>query len=350
MRRAVAAGAAVAAALMIAVPAMAQPSCAVVDAPAWVLASSRLNGAVAALQRHDVDVRIVDERVTADTAAAPCTGSETLVSVGVSPDDTVTVKATGRVPRESVRRAERIMQARLASATPDVASGIAAGLEHIWQSQERRDQWDLPQAAEARPEEGNGRDSVLHVPSEPLAEIVESALRRTIIGLAAAATVVLTRLLYRRRQTVRADQARLREARASLAERYVDLDLTTVNLGLALDAVAARLGPPAAAHFRADAGDRLTRLQACQERAGKLLLSLAGLPSNQPRGGERARLAQACDDATDALEAALKDVRALLAEAPDTVAPVGWPDPTPSFKERDTWALTARQPRSGKAT
>lgn len=324
MRRVAVAVAALVSALAVAPAAVAATCTSAIQDPAGVLAaSSRLDGAVAALERLDIGVRVsVDHDAVVPPAQPGCPAPSAehagmvFVDLQGQPPE-AHVGGEGSVSPALAQRAQRVMRSRLGIDAPDTASAVAQGLELVWQAQDRRESQPVEQYAEAAPR------PVRSLPPAGLVHVLNRVFAGVVVvgGMAAgvvAAAVAGARVRARRRALSRLRYAAL-AVRRDLAERYVDLDTRVATIVTNIDHAAGSAKGMATTTALAEiAGRRKAAVEAAAVQAGAALLSTSRTLT-RVSAAEAKEVAARCGAALDALEEAV----ALLSQSPAEAAARG---------------------------
>lgn len=294
---------------------------AVIDDGDALAASSRLDGAVAALARTGVAASVVVDKGELPASSPYCSGSTELagsVVVELIPHPwDVRVVTDGSVTAELGQRAQEEINGRLSTADPDVASAVAHGLELVWQAHDRRHMPRLPAVEEAGLAV-EAREAV-DVPGPWLSGVMSRIL--AVLALAAgaiAAAGVFVRMV-KGHQAVQALRRTAQTARTDLAERYVDLDNLVATIVTEIEQGAVLLHGNAVTQVREVTARREAAAQAAAALAGAALLSTC-TPLDRATRAECEEVVDRCGDALAGLEDAVRLLGQSLESAPAPVA------------------------------
>lgn len=337
--RVLAAAALVIVALWPAVPAWAAACAPIVDPGNVLAASSRLDGAVAALERVGIAASVVVHEGELPASSPQCADSTELagsVVVQLTPDPwRVRGTAGGSLPQELGERARDAISGRLSISESDAASAVAHGLELVWQVQDGRDIRRLPELEEARVEV-QARQAV-GVPGPWLSLVVSRILVvLMLVGGAVAAIAIIVRGV-RRHQALQALRCAAQAARTDLAERYVDLDSLVATIVMEIEKGAVLLHDVAAAQVREVAAGHSAAVEAAGARAGAALLSTSE-PLGHASRAECEEVVNRCGEALVGLEDAVR----LLAQSLGSTHPSLPGDPRRTVARMYSWPAADR--------
>lgn len=279
-----------------------------IEDPAGVLAaSSRLTGAVAALERLDVGVTIV---VGVDAQhpglAASCSGSAGTRAGTVMVDLhgqplSASVRSGGSVSQQLAQRAQREMLTRLRATPADAPSAVAHGLELVWQEQDQRgDEASAPrdEVADLAPE------AVRTLPSAATVRLVNQMMLAVAAGVAAGTACLAGARLVARRRLLRSLRSRAQVCRSDLAERYVDLDTRVATIVTTIGHCTAHMDATEATRALQVAAERRAAVEAAALQAGAELLATPADLQQAPKA-QAADVADRCAGALAQLEEAI---------------------------------------------